>query len=342
MAGERRAAGLALGGAIAAAALLVLVAVTGAAAWRAWLAAAVLCASVPAGALALAMMTRLIPGSWREGLAAPLAIAPGLLPLAALAMAPILLAPGQLYAWVQHPGAGAFRVAYLTPAFFALRGVAWFAGLVWLALRLRPGREATVTSVVGLLVLVPASLAITTDWLMSLDPDFASAGYGLYVLSLQIGLALALAIAGSVTSDTAERTRDVLGGVLFCVLALWAYLGFMQYFIIWSDDLPPTVSWHLRRGGAWSGLVWAAMVLKGGPAAALVVDHLRRDPRALVAIALSIAAGSVLELAWLVLPAPGPEANALTLFLFAASASALTAAALGLCLIARARREAAA
>jgi len=338
---ERAGAGLALGGIVAAAALLAFVALVGGGVWRAWLAAAVLCASIPTGALTLSMMTRLIPGSWREGLAAPLAIAPGLLPLAILAMAPVLLAPGQIYTWAHHPQEGAFRAFYLAPPFFALRGMAWFAGLIVLALRLRPGREATVTSAIGLLVLVPASLAITTDWLMSLDRHFASSGYGLYVLSLQICLALALAVAAAVASGPAERVRDVLGGVLFCALALWAYLGFMQYFIIWSDDLPSTVAWYLRRGGAWSTLAWGAIVLKGVPLALLTVGHVRRAPRVLVTIALSVAVGSALEMGWLTLPAPGPAAGALDLFIFGASTAALAVAALGVWVLARARRGAA-
>ena len=48
-------------------------------------------------------------------------------------------------------------------------------------------------------------------------------------------------------------------------------------------------------------MVWSAIALKAAPGALLVAGHVRRDPRALVAIALSITAGSVLEAAWLVL-----------------------------------------
>jgi hypothetical protein len=342
MRGERLGPGLAIGGAAAAAVLMAFVAVHGGTAWRAWLAAALLCASVPTGALVLAMMTRLIPGSWREGLAEPLALAPGLLPLAALAMAPVLLAPGQLYAWTDDPGPTVFRQLYLSPGFFALRGALWFALLIVLALRLRPGREATAASTVGLLVVVPGSLVIATDWLVSLDPGFVSSGFGLYLPSLQITLALALAIASSVGAATPQRTRDVLGGVLFVVLALWGYLGFMQYFIIWSGDLPPGVSWYLRRGGGgWAVLVWSAIALKAAPGAVLVVGQVRRDPRALVAIALCVVAGSVLEAAWLVLPAPGAPAGGPEAAVFALGVAALANCGLGLCLIARARRRAA-
>lgn len=309
--------------------VLVLAAVGGGAAWRAWLAAAVLCASVPTGALALSMMLRLIPGSWRQGLARPLAAGRAVLPVGALAMLPVLVAPGVIYAWVGAPGPGAFRAIYLSPAAFALRGLAWFLLLGVLALRLRPGRSTAATAAIGLLVLVPAALPISADWLMSLDPRFVSSGFGLYVLAIQLLLTLGLAIVVSDLDALEERTRDVLGGVLFTAIVLWAYVGFMQYFIIWSNDLPPTVAWFLRRGGAWAWLAWIAIALKIGPGLALMWAHVRRSPAALRACAALTAAGAVPEVAWLVLPAPGPTVGPIAAAVFVAGVIALGATSLG-------------
>jgi hypothetical protein len=339
MAPERTTSVLMFGGLISAAVVLAAVVAVGGAAWRAWLAAAVLCAAVPAGALVLSMMTRLIPGAWREGLAEPLAIAPGLLPLSALAMAPVLVAPQTLYGWTQHAGPGAFRAIYLTPAFFLARGLAWFALLTALAVRLRKGRAST--AVVGLLIVVPIGLLISTDWLLSLDVDFASSGFGLYVLSIQVNLALALAVAFAVRTGVSDRTRDVLGGVLFVSVVLWAYLGFMPYFITWSGNLPPGVNWYRSREGGWAVLVWAAITLKGAPGAALIFGHVRRSAAALAPLALCIAAGAILEVAWLVLPALGPIAGPLDFVLFGGALLAFGAAGVGVCAFARVRREAA-
>ena len=340
---ERLGPRLATGGALAALAIFIVCAIVSGAAWRAWLGAAVLCASLPTGALVLAIMMRLIPGAWREGLAEPVSIAPVLLPLAALAMLPVLLAPAALYGWVRDPGEGAFRAAWLSPAAFALRGIAWFALLVVLALKLRPGRTArAAVAAIGLLLVVPLDLPITTDWLMSLDRGFASSGYGLYLLSIQVGFALPLAIALSARADTPPRTLDVLGGALFTVLVHWAYGGFMQYFITWSNDLSPSASWYLRRGYPWQWLAWAAMALKGGAGLLLISNHVRRDPRWLKALCLLIALGAVPEMAWLVLPASGAAAGPGAVALFAAAAAALSAASFGLFLIGRSRRGAAA
>lgn len=341
MGAERLGSRLAIGGALVGIAVFAVCAVVSGAAWRAWLGAAVLCAGAPTGALVIAMMVRLIPGAWREGLAEPLSIAPVLLPLAAVAMIPVLLAPGHLYGWTRDPGPGAFRDAYLSPLAFAGRGLAWFVVLIVLALWLARAR-AGMAAVIGLLIVAPGSLPIATDWLMSLDPGFASSGFGLYVLAVEVALALALAIAFAARPDTSERTLDVLGGVLFTVLTLWAYLGFMQYFITWSNDLAAPARWYLRRGHPWQWLAWAAVTLKGGGGLLLMSNHIRRDSRWLRRLCLAIAAGAAPEMAWLVLPASGPSAGPLAMALFVLAVAALETASLGLFLVGRERRRTAA
>ena len=337
MRGDRVGLPAAIAGLVAAAAVFVAVAMVGGAAWRAWLGAAVLLTCAPTGALAVIMMLRLIPGAWRDGLTEPLAAAPALLPPAALAMAPILALPGLVYAWVDHPGPGAFRAAWMAPGFFALRGVLWFVLLVVLAVRLGRDPRAERTATLGLIALVVAGLPIAFDWLLSLDHGFASSGFGLYLLSIAILLALALAVAAGAQAPE-PRVRDVLGGTLFTVAVIWAYLGFMQYFITWSGDLPGGVGWYLRRGGAWGALAWLAIGLKTLGFAPLIFGHVRRSPRALAACALLVAAGAVPEIAWLALPAPGPSAGWGTLVLFLAASAALGLCGFGLLRIARRRR----
>jgi hypothetical protein len=182
---------------------------------------------------------------------------------------------------------------------------------------------------------------IAVDWLMSLDPDFASSGFGLYILSIQMSFALALAIA-AVCCGADPAHRDVLGGVLLTAVSLWAYLGFMQYLIIWSGDLKPGAAWYLRRAGAgWAVVGWLAVALRLAPGALLIFGHVRRNGRALAGIAACIAAGAVLEVAWLALPGAAPTAGAADLVLFAVAALGLGALTLGLYGLAPARREAA-
>jgi hypothetical protein len=181
-------------------------------------------------------------------------------------------------------------------------------------------------------------LPIAFDWLLSLDHGFASSGFGLYLLSVAILLALALAVAAGARHPE-PRVRDVLGGSLFTVAILWAYLGFMQYFITWSGDLPGGVHWYLRRGDGWGALAWLAIGLKTLGIAPLIFGHVRRSPKYLALCALLIAAASVPEIGWLALPAPGAPAGWGTLGLFLAASAALGLCGFGLVRIAGLRRR---
>ncbi len=287
-------------------------------------------------------MTRLIPRTWRASLAwVPSGSRSALRVwlIAALAMAPVLFLPGLFYGWVSHPEGGAFRHVWLSPVFFSLRGLAWLGFLGFLAWRMADGKARIVTSTLGLLILVPVSTVMADDWMMSLDPDFASSGFGLYVLSIQITFALAVAVVAASRTRLSDRALDVLGGVLLVCLILWIYLGFMQYFIIWSGDLPGGVGWYLRRGGAWAPLVWTAIVLKVGPGCLLIFNHVRRNPRFLGLLALIMAIGAIPEVGWLVLPAPGIAAGPLALGLFATMVVVLSGLSFGLARRGRVRLE---
>lgn len=268
-----------------------------------WLAACLFWSSLPIGALALAMMTRLIPGRWSAELRELTDGALMLLPLAAVSILPVLLAPGALYGWAhaaQEPG---FRAAYLTPWFFSLRTLAFFAVAMLLAiLLLNRRRDLSSVSAAGLIVLVLIDSMIATDWLMSLDAGFHSSGFGLYVLSIQFTIALAFLILARLREPGAQA--DVLGSLLLTALLLWAYLAFMQYVIIWSGNLPEGVLWYQRRAaGFWSLAEYAIGALHLAPAFLLLFGAMRRSPSWLAALALSTLIGKALEAAWLVLPA---------------------------------------
>jgi hypothetical protein len=249
------------------------------------------------------MMIRLIPGRWGAELR-PLADgALMLLPLAAVSILPVLLAPSALYGWANTAPESAFRAAYLTPWFFSLRTLAFFAVTMLLAfLLLNRRRDLSALSAVGLIVLVLIDTMIATDWLMSLDAGFHSSGFGLYVLSIQVTIALAFLILARLREPGAQA--NVLGGLLLTALLLWAYFAFMQYVIIWSGNLPEGVLWYQRRAaGFWSLAEYAIGALHLAPAFLLLFGAMRRSPSWLAALALSTLIGKTMEAAWLVLPA---------------------------------------
>lgn len=268
-----------------------------------WLAAAVFCGAAPIGALALLMMMKLIPGPWRSELTPCAERLVLLLPLAAIAMLPVLLGVGRLYPWVDLSLHG-YRAAYLSIGGFALRSVLFLAGAIVLAFLLltRPAAAVALSSG-GLIAFVLFDTTMIVDWLMSLDPDFHSSGFGLYGLSIQFTVAIAaLLLLRLWAGDAGERT-GILGGLLLTILLLWPYFAFMQYFILWSDNLPQGVRWYRARGeGVWAALEYLIAALDLVPLFLLFFTPVRRGRRWLMALCVAVLLGKVLELAWLVLP----------------------------------------
>ena len=110
-----------------------------------WLAAFVAFASVPIGCLSILTMLILVPGTWRALYTRPMLLGSALLPVAAIAVLPLLIGLSTLYPWAD-PAATAsfasFKAAWLSPGFFIFRQVAWFAITTGDGVLCRTGRFA--------------------------------------------------------------------------------------------------------------------------------------------------------------------------------------------------------
>ncbi|MFL5295781.1 MAG: hypothetical protein ACJ798_05295, partial [Phenylobacterium sp.] len=309
---------LAPAGAAACVAALVAAMLLGDAAWRAWLAAAFPWVSAPIGALAVLMIMRLTPGDWAEELGPFMEAETLLLPLGALLILPILVEAGRIYPWSSAAQSTAFRALYLTQPMFIGRTVVWYAVLsafgFLMVLRQAP---SAVVACMGLLLLPLLGDVIATDWLLSLDPAFASSGFGLYVLDIQMLTAFSLAVIALTLSGRPIQRPGIIGGLLLTLLLLWGYFAFMHFVITWSDNLPPGVRWYQRRGGPWSVVMWVVSASRVVPTFLLFFRSVRRRPRALGVLSAAVVAGSVLESGWLALPAAAPPASGLDIALFA-------------------------
>jgi len=278
-------------------------------AWRAWLGAAFLWASTSIGALTLLMIMRLAPGDWSAELGPFMQAQTLLLPLGALLMIPVLAETARLYPWTHETLRTPFRIAWLSTPFFIARSIVWYAVLLALAWRLVMRDGAVATASIGLVLLPVMGIAIADDWLLSLDPDFASSGFALYVLAIQTLTAFALMLAALVVSGRTIARPGILAALLLTQLLFWDYLAFVHYLITWSDNLPSGVAWYQRRRGPWTIVMWLVGASRVVPTFLLFFQAIRHSPRALLRLSVAVIAGSVLEAAWLALPAADPPAT---------------------------------
>lgn len=275
------------------------------------------------GCFANAWMGRLTGGRWSEALAAAAARTRGAMPWLLLALLPLALGHGWLYPWADPSGdwlqgyaRPAFVRSWLSPPFFLARLAVYAAAWWWLT---RPAWLAGKGRAAAALLLhtVLTSLA-AVDLLMSLVPRWFSTAFGLVVLAAQALAGAAWAVLllrgapGAATRPPAQAAVPVsrdLGNLLLMWVMSWAYLAFMQFLIIWSENLPHEIAWYVPRlqtGWVAVGVVLVAVQLVL-PFLALLFRSVKDRPQRLLATAVLLLAASALDAAWMVLPSVDPH-----------------------------------
>lgn len=281
-----------------------------------WLAALCLAIGVPFGCFLFVAVMRLVPGKWRTAMGREAESGLALLPFALPAALPILAGAAWLYPFAGANDLEGFKAVYLTPLFVGLRGVVVLALFIGLGLALRTASKGAAVIALVAFVLLDGVLAV--DWLMSLDTDFHSSGFGLYVLALQVLTAFSFIVLVSEPDPPVENVR-LLGALFLSVQLLWPYFAFMQYFIIWSDNLPKLAQWYLARGaGPWAVTAEVFTGLRLAALLALLFPPVRGDIGLLRLIAAASLLANALEYLWLVLPSL-PEGGGIAFAAFALS-----------------------
>ncbi|HEY3933947.1 MAG TPA: hypothetical protein VGL65_04950 [Gemmatimonadales bacterium] len=325
------------------------------AAMSAYLVAFMAAATIMIGALLQVMMSHLVGAQWfvvlrRFGL---MITAP--FPALAVLGVPLLVGAPWLYPWA-NPSVTVHHGIWLSPQFFAIRGMIYLALWAWIAERLRrwalyqDGASASGIvhathalrriSVVGLIVVTLTGTLAAFDWTMSLEPDWYSTIYGALVLVGGIVAALAmiaiLAFGGSTTTNSWRNTitadhGSALATLLFTFVILWAYFSFSQFLIIWIGDIPVEAAWYRTRAtGGWG--VLAGVTFAAALAVPFVLFLFRRAKRSrgvLAAAGVWIVAAYLANVFWMIRPATSrvPAVRLIDLVALVAVGAALVAVA---------------
>jgi hypothetical protein len=274
----------------------------------------------------------------------------GALWVCAAAFAGVAATVKQLYVWASPslvlPRG---RRLWLNESGFVMRGALVFVVFiaVWLLLdrssRLQETRapdevlkgQARSVSAGALFFLALAMTAGAVDWLMSLEPAWFSAAFGVYWFAgsfvSAIALLLLTAIVPTDPNLPAAKASDPhlagLATLLFAASCFWAFLAYSQYLVIWQANLPEEVSWLFARGlfslarfhhGApatltsiqWSpsGTAWfpvTVLLILGRfvlPSAALLSYAVKRHRTFLTALCVWILTMQFVDLFWIIKP----------------------------------------
>lgn len=274
-----------------------------------WLFAWLAILGISLGSMASVMLHTLTGGRWGEVVRGPLLAATRLLPFLALLGLPLLFGSRDLYPLAES--------GWFGKEFFAARSFAYLG--IWAALAFFHRPASKPFAAAGLIVYLFTMSLASTDWIVSLVPEWYSSGFGLVVISGQMtgAMAFAVAAAGLREQDGSEPTRQHyhdLGNLLLAFVMLWAYVAYTQFLIIWAADLPRELSWYLPRLHTGWVVVGALLVVIFfvAPFAILLSRNAKRSPRILGSIAAGLAVAYLVDVYWLIAPSIRPERFVMT------------------------------
>ena len=168
------------------------------------------------------------------------------------------------------------------------------------------------------------SLAVTagaTQWVMSLEPSWASTMFPvifaintwLTCFAFCVALFLTLANKAPLKDLLRDKFQIDMGTLLLAFTLLWSYTSFSQMMLIWVGNLPEEIPFYLKRSmptyGFWwivsAGLIAFHFVL---PFLLLLFRDVKLHPKKLRAVAIYLMVICAIDVIWWIEPAiPGHD-----------------------------------
>jgi hypothetical protein len=215
----------------------------------AWLCAYLFWLGLPLCGVTLVLVHDLTGGEWMETARPVLDAAIMTMPLATLAGIPVMLGLSSLYSWT-NPSPDLVNLWYLNPWAFYLRYACYVVLWNLLAAFALLGRRREAEPIapalswlsgIALILLAFSASFAAIDWILSLEPKFWSsifpmiAGAGWFDSGMAI-VVLAV-VFGAPQGDRQRHQIADLAQILLATVIFWAYVEFMQFLIIWEEDL---------------------------------------------------------------------------------------------------------
>jgi len=295
-----------------------------------WLVAFMFVTTISLGSLWIVLIHHLTRAGWGVVVRRIPETVTTLFPVLAVLFIPVILGMKDLYEWA-HPQAMSHgsllghKQPYLNVPFFIVRAAVCF--LLWTVIgryfynaSVRQDASGDVSVTVRLQRIAAPSMVVLAltlslgafDWLMSLDPEWYSTIFGVYIFAGSTLAAFAflylvtLRLHGAGYLATALRLdhqRD-LGRWMFAFTVFWAYIAFSQFFLIWYGNMPEeTLFYAHRMEGSWK---YVTLIIAcchfPVPFVVLMSRWTKMRPPVMAAMAVWILVLHYIDLYWLAMP----------------------------------------
>ncbi|HEY4139382.1 MAG TPA: hypothetical protein VGN65_13050 [Casimicrobiaceae bacterium] len=293
-----------------------------------WLVSWLFLVGIALAAMMDVMIHVLTGGRWGLVLRRPLEAAMASLPLVALFALPLAFGLPHLFAWARPEAAGnellRAKQWYLNPSSFIGRNAAILVVWISFSIALRrvlaigapASRQARRIAVAGLIVYLFTVTIVAFDWVASLEPTWYSTAIGIRVgvgqfvaaFGFAVPFAVFLAHEHPATREATPRDFQDLGNLLLTFSMTWAYIAFMQYLIVWAEDLPHEIAWYWpRTQTTWLALVAPIVTMNFAiPVVAMLFRGIKRSGFALATVCALALIGQWLDVLWLTMPSVRP------------------------------------
>lgn len=232
---------------------------------------------------------------------------------------------------------------YLNKPFFIVRGVIYFLVLgtfgyfvtTW-ARPLEDGdsedanRKLRGISGPGVLVWALSGTFLVTDWVMSVEPTWASSMFPVVFAMNQFicTFAFSALVVYTLTKNKPDvqalikdKFRIDIGSLTFAFTMLWAYATFSQYMLVWAGNLPEEVSYYRKRTDhGWQYMAYALMLFHWLlPFVIFLFRESKTNPVVMRRMAVLLLAICATDAIWWIIPAwPHEEFGVHVLMAYAA------------------------
>ena len=216
---------------------------------------------------------------------------------------------------------------FLNPVFFTVRGLLYFSiigGLIFIVNKWarraedddqQDGKDKLrAIAGPGIIVWTLVMTMMGTDWVMSVEPTWASSmfpivyGMNMFLTTFAFSIFVFYSLnAGNteVLTIVKDKFRIDIGSLLLALTMVWAYASFSQYMLIWAGNLPEEITYYRKRGDhGWEYLAYFLMAFHWLiPFVVLLFREVKTNPKSMRILSGMLIVVCMADVIWWILPA---------------------------------------